>query len=349
MGKTQRKEYLDWLRVFAAFFVVLIHVAGQFFTTPPVTTFGWNTMNFFAGISRWAVNCFIMASGAIFLQRDLSIKTILKKYVVHILVVFYAWSFLFACLDVADGFTPIEAIKRFILGHYHMWFLPMMAGMYIVTPFLRKIRENETLVNYYLVVCFVTSFLLPHIIDVVGIFRPGIQAVIRSLLQSFDIHLAAGYTGVFLLGYVLDTREISVKQEKMIYTLGIFGGFIGTVVLTSLTSIYQGSVSWIFYQNYALCVVMQTTAVFVWMKKHATTTFAQIGKKIPVTTISKYGLTIYVGHCFILERFQMWANFTVLSLPSILSIPLLTIVVYLLTLGLAHILHKIPIVKDWMV
>ena len=45
-----------------------------------VNTYEWQTMNFFNSISRWGIMIFIMISGALFLNRDIFISSLLIGY-----------------------------------------------------------------------------------------------------------------------------------------------------------------------------------------------------------------------------------------------------------------------------
>ena len=37
------------------------------------------------------------------------------------------------------------------MGSYHMWFLYMIASMYLLTPILQKVTESDQLTRYFMV------------------------------------------------------------------------------------------------------------------------------------------------------------------------------------------------------
>ena len=60
--------YFDFLRIFATLAVMVLHVAAQNWYSTSVSSFEWQTFNFFNSIVRWGVPIFVMISGALFLN-----------------------------------------------------------------------------------------------------------------------------------------------------------------------------------------------------------------------------------------------------------------------------------------
>ena len=61
--------YFDFLRIFATFAVMVLHVAGQNWNGTSVPSFEWQTFNLFHSITRFGVPIFVMISGALFLNK----------------------------------------------------------------------------------------------------------------------------------------------------------------------------------------------------------------------------------------------------------------------------------------
>lgn len=51
---------LDYLRVFATFAVMILHIAGSNWYTTDVNGIEWQTFNFYDSIVRWSVPVFVM-------------------------------------------------------------------------------------------------------------------------------------------------------------------------------------------------------------------------------------------------------------------------------------------------
>lgn len=135
-----RTVYFDCLRVFATFGVMILHIAAQNFYSSDVGGREWQVFNFFDSIFRWSVPAFVMISGALFLSRDIPIRKIYSKYVLRIVIAFFVWSAIYAAFESGSIF---DRILTLIHGHYHMWFLFMIATTYMCIPFIKPIVENN--------------------------------------------------------------------------------------------------------------------------------------------------------------------------------------------------------------
>lgn len=62
----KRITYLDYLKVFATFAVIILHVVAQNWYITDVNSFGWKTLNVYSSMVRWAVPVFVMISGSLF-------------------------------------------------------------------------------------------------------------------------------------------------------------------------------------------------------------------------------------------------------------------------------------------
>lgn len=88
LAKKQRIIYFDVLRIAATLGVMLLHISSQNWSVTNVTSFQWQTFNFFDSIVRWTVPIFVMISGALFLDRDISIGKIFKNNIFRIITAF---------------------------------------------------------------------------------------------------------------------------------------------------------------------------------------------------------------------------------------------------------------------
>lgn len=143
----QRKDrivYLDVLRCLACLAVVLLHSSSAYATD----TFG--TANFYGGniigsLTRFAVPVFVMVSGALMLDenRETNGKKLLRRFI-RLGVFFVFWSIAYAVLFqlliplLEKREISVSALLLALInGHYHLWFIPMILGLYAITPLLR--------------------------------------------------------------------------------------------------------------------------------------------------------------------------------------------------------------------
>lgn len=141
----QRRWYLDILRIVSMAAVVVIHTAAFYFLRLDPGTPNWLVSEFWDGCMRWAVPVFVMISGALFLDpyKEMSIKKLYTSNIFRVVLIILFWGFVYACVggipEVPTWSKMISFVETWLMGHYHMWFLYMIAGLYMVTPLLRAI------------------------------------------------------------------------------------------------------------------------------------------------------------------------------------------------------------------
>lgn len=140
-GKNSRIAYLDILRIIAIFGVITQHVCAPGYLLL-LGTHNWYIYSIGEG-QKWAVPLFVMISGAIFLnpKKNISIKNILKKYIPRLLFAYLFWLVVYALI------APTWSVP-----YYHLWFLPMLIGVYLLIPITRKIASDERVLQYAVVV-----------------------------------------------------------------------------------------------------------------------------------------------------------------------------------------------------
>ncbi|MBR2661951.1 MAG: acyltransferase family protein [Clostridia bacterium] len=172
-NERSRIIYFDVLRIMAIFFVVVLHVSAENWYDTDINSFEWRMMNLFDGISRWGVPIFVMISGALFLDRNITMKQLYGKYILRLALSFVVWSFGYAVVWYAMGKDRSIAsfVSSFIKGHYHLWFIYMIIGLYIITPMLNRIVSDEKLLRYFLILSFVFAIVIPEIISIITTFN----------------------------------------------------------------------------------------------------------------------------------------------------------------------------------
>ena len=160
----QRIIYFDVLRIVAVFAVVVLHVCSRRFIVAFPST-EWEVLNVYDSLTRWGVPVFVMISGALFLdeKKDFSIKRLYRKNVVHIICAFGCWSFVSQLTKIDSHTTVVSFVQGCIEGPFHLWFLKMLLGLYVVVPILRRVVQDRKTELYFLMIALLTAFLLPLI------------------------------------------------------------------------------------------------------------------------------------------------------------------------------------------
>ena len=174
-----------------------------------------------------------MISGLFFLAGTQSLRQILRKNVLRIVTAFVFWSALYAAYAYFfNKCARSTAVTLFFSGHYHMWFLFMIVGLYLIVPLLRPIAQNETLLRYFLLLALVFNFLLPQLGALLSLFSWPLYSSYLSLSGMLYYHFTLGFAAYFMLGRYLSRKELSPKAARWCYALGV-AGLIVTVVMTS--------------------------------------------------------------------------------------------------------------------
>ena len=353
----KRKVYCDYLRLVATFAVVFIHVAASNWSNVDVNGIQWQVFNIYDSLVRWGVPIFVMISGALFLNRDVPIKNIYSKYVLRMVIAFVSWSLFYAILTT-DTFQHglIYSLKSHIgtlvTGHYHMWFVLMIIGLYMCIPFMKKIVSDETVMKYFLKLSFIFAFLIPWVLKIVNDFVGSNNSMIQKMVTTIDSNLmnmgmsmVLGYSFYFILGYYLDRIEIKKDVQVMIYVAGILG-FIFTVVADAGLSIKTQVANSNYYGNFEVNVLLEVIAVHTLFKYH---TFQNEKVNQFVVVLSKFGFGAYLIHTFIIESMAAILRFDTLSMNAWISVPLISIIVFGVSMGISAVLNHIPVIKKYCV
>ena len=150
-----RIDYFDYLKLLCSFCVILIHVCAEYTNKCNINSYKWKISYYYNGFSRFSVPNFFMISGALFLNRDLSFKKIVNKYIKRIYIHLLLWSIIYSLINIRLKKLNIKKkIFQIIKGHYHLWYLFSTMGLYIISPFFREITKNKKLLESFLIIYF---------------------------------------------------------------------------------------------------------------------------------------------------------------------------------------------------
>lgn len=340
--------YAEALRVAAMLAVVVVHVAAKSWYRTGVETLDWKVLNVYDSLFRWCVPVFVMLSGMFMLDpaRRLSLRSLYGRNILRMATAFVFWSAIYIAYDAVSGtqviaFDPATRAAlahKFFFGRYHLWFLFLITGLYVVTPVMQVMAANRRATEYFLVLAVVFGALLPSLSQV-----PGTAEFVRWM-GKFSIQLPLGYAGYYLAGYYLRVREIGVRARRGIYALGMLG-FLCTAVFTDLLSVQAGKPSGVLYGYLMPNVLLSSVAVFVFFKY-------EIGR-IPwrdrsrrwLCRLSAQVFGIYLVH----DLFNQWfwkIGFCGTSFHPVLAVPVVSAAVFAGSLLAVLLLGRIPGLKN---
>lgn len=302
-GVLQKRNYsLDVMRIVAVFAVVMIHCSGSFVANYSPVTIEFVIGNLLNSISRIGVPLFLMISGSLFLDehKEITVKNILSKNVKSMAIITLVWAVIYAmAYKVALPFLRNEAvdiknvIEGIATGHYHMWYLYMIMGIYLITPFLKKFvcEKNKELVLLFIIISFCAQFLAP-VINAMSALGMNLS-FINSWIEQFNLGFFNGYITYYLAGWYI--VHIGIKQKwltNLIYLLGAMA-LVSIIVFVQFTGDRSNA-----YANIGAPVFIYSVSVFLALNNIKWKFKENTNKK--VVELSKLTFGVYIIHVMVL-------------------------------------------------
>lgn len=339
----KRNHALDITRIIAVLAVVMIHCSGIFVENykPQMNEFVFG--NLFNSIARVGVPLFLMVSGSLFLDenKEITLKNIISKNVKSIAIVTIVWAFIYAIIH--NVFFPLltggnisikDTFVNIMNGHYHMWYLYMIIGIYIITPILKKIvcKENKEIILFLIIVLFVVQFLLPTI------EKTCIQwldiSFIMTWIDKFHLAFFDGYITYYLVGWYIVHVGIKQKHLKFIYFIGLLS-LMFIVFYVQFTGNYKNA-----YENIGVPVFVYSISIFIALN-NIKFNLKEKTMKI-IGSLSKLTFGVYIVHALVLDLFK---NLFPYNKYCILYIFVCFVTVSFVSFTCAYVISKISLIK----
>lgn len=338
----ERITKYDVLRVVASFSIVMLHVSASYWSVVDVHGREFLVMTIYNSLTRFAVPVFFMLSG-LFLVSPRRGNVALGKRILKLLVLFYVWSAFYAfqgvAIDALRGEFSMEvweaSVQRFIFGHIHMWFIQMLLGFYILIPVARQICAKKEVLRYYLILWAAFRFIVPCMTEMFHLYT------IQARIDSLGMDTLAGNFGYFLLGHYLDITDIRKEFRRGIYAIGIVAVSL-TVFLTVRDCTESGTYVESWFSPAALNILVMSVAIFTGFKYCKV--FDKMDKSYVWNKLSGYTFFVYMFHMFVIEKLNL-IGITTVSFPAVISIPVLTVFTFMVSLLGAFVADHIPVVK----
>lgn len=332
----------DILRVVASFSIVLLHVSASYWSVVDVHSREFLVMTIYNSFTRFAVPVFFMLSGLFLVSPDRENSGPWKR-ILRLLILFYVWSAFYAfqgvAVDALNGKFSMEvwraSVERFIFGHVHMWFIQILLGFYILIPVARQICAKKEIVKYYLILWIVFRFFFPYLTDYFHWYT------LQARIGSLGMDILAGNFGYFLLGYYLNETDIRKEARWLIYVMGL--GSVGvTAFFTVRDCITSGTYVESWFSPASPNVLIMSTAIFICFKYCKV--FEMAKRTLIWEKLSGYTYFVYMFHMFVIEKLNL-IGITTVSFPAMISIPVLTIFTFIVSLLGAFVVDHIPIAR----
>lgn len=299
----------------------------------------WLIGDFYNALVRFGVPVFVMISGALLLHREYELTDFLKRRLSRLLWPFLLWSFIYIAYTWYDEeivysdhvWTNVRTVLHQLKygAYYHMWYIYMLAGLYLFIPVISKFVRNASgkEIRYFLLVWYaVTAFSQPYL----SRFQPLI-----------DVHYFIGYAGYLVLGHYLAFKELpeeGIKGPLIIYFLLCL---VSITVGTYFLSENAKGLTTVMYEPLGPFIVLYASGIFLLAR---VSVFKLPEVLIKLRAIAGgLSLGIYLCHALFLTLLDgQGINYKLCN--PIFSIPLTAVMCFLLSSFLVFIISKIPVI-----
>jgi surface polysaccharide O-acyltransferase-like enzyme len=331
----QRNPIYDLLRIAAIFFVVWLHVsAAAVIPDAALERPGWLTANLMASFSRWCVPAFVLLSGALLLNRPLhdDPRAFYRARFTRILLPLFFWTFFYILwiflnqrsIDFTSLWQPLLQGR----AYYHLWFIYMMAGLYLAAPLISLLLARIQPARQPWLIALILS----------GGF---LEIILRRSLGGSEMlfpFLWLPYTGYFILGNWLAKHE--PRFSGSVYAAAFVLGCLSTASIASLMLTH--GLEWdLVYEYFSPTVALAAAAAFRWSQCLKPVRLEKFSTHL--ASLAELAFGVYLIHPIFLDLFLKF-GLRVDSLPLLL-IPLVSAAVFALSLGLAALLVAHPRLK----
>lgn len=319
-----REKNLDLLRILLSFMVVTVHVSGVYIAANINNPNLYFTIgNFYDSLSRVSVPTFVMLSGAFLLDNPQNKNYIFfyKKTFRNIILPTLIWSIIyFLCLSMITISksilinTPLDFlphIKSFLLGkpYYHMWYMYMIIGIYLITPALINLKnefgDNNT------IKLGILFLILGFIVNI----------VIDDLFWMINFII---YIGYFLLGYII--KKYATKNNiKALKSFIIW--FLSSLIIFGLTEIiirnnFLDNRFFYFYEFLSPFVIIGSLGLFTFFTNMKTI-------NLDLNKIAKHTFNIYIIHAGLVTLITIIIDIT--KFNPLWCVPFLSTLIFMLS------------------
>ena len=350
---SKRETNYDLLRIVSTIAVIMIHVSaiyknaitdnrifGEEYSNHILAIIIYNTL------SRFAVPCFMMISGAFLLsdKRNGNYKHFYKKAFYNIgvtTIIFSVLYFIFSeSIILARVILKGESIRDIILPiqdvlkgspYYHMWYMYTLLVVYIFIPVIVKIMHDMTEQT------FQTLCLL-------SLFVTTISGWMSSFEVNWSVAKAICYMGYIMAGYQIRVHFASKKNNKKAVVCILFGIVVEVLLACvqyghSINGIAEIDEKYSLIGNFNPLIVVSAVLIFMG--------FSQLDFHInKINNAASKTFLIYLFHAGVITLLTpIIKKIESLSFDCRLVIPFFVVIVFFISLLLSDlyilVTHKI--------
>ena len=191
---TKRLVWADIARVLAIYLVIVVHTESS----PQV-------------LPMLGVPIFVMLSGALLLGKSENYSEFWSKRLVRLLRPWIFWALVISIFDIFVNKTSFNLLFSYFRSNFiTIWFLPMIFGLYLLTPALRIFVKYAKARDLWIVIAlwFLTISVLPFFRNTSAFPLFSDNGFVRQVMQ---------FLGYYLLGYAITKQKQGGKMAGLLF------------------------------------------------------------------------------------------------------------------------------------
>jgi surface polysaccharide O-acyltransferase-like enzyme len=341
-GTPRSLAWIDAARVAAIVAVIVIHVVSPLVTSradPPSWWFG----NVVDSAARWSVPLFVMISGALLLRSDLADEPVrfYRRRLARILPPLIAWTVIYLVYGYLSADNPQtlrEAVAYVAAGrpYFHLYFLYLIAGLYLVAPFLRPVVAQS---SSRVLGIAVLVFLALGIADSLALRWFGTGGA--NAATRFVPYVGYFLAGAWLVGLVPTRGRIGASALTVVLGIGVTA--VGTNLLIDRFGFGRGLYLYEYLSLTTVPVSLAIFGLFLW----SAPTMDRLAARIPgrgLSIVAASTLGIYVIHPLVMAGLgTLGLRARAFFFP--LAVPATLLAAFAVSLLIVLVLQRIPFVR----
>ena len=342
-----RKIYYDLIRIIACYLVIANHTVWMLDSFGNLNIVKWTISNMIFFICKISVPLFIMLSGTLLLGKEEGYRDLLQKRILKMIGIIIIWSIIYATyykksmLSIGEIYDNLKYIIKEPMS-IHFWYIYMLIGLYVMTPFIRKMIKNFTDKDFkvFLFIWIIYSTLIPFV------------RTFKSVEYSyyFSIPLFSGYIGYYIAGYYLD--KINIDKNISIRSIVMFIIGLGlNIGVTLILSKKNGYTSRDLDNVLMFPIMVMSFTIFILIKKIGNKLNYILNKenvKNIILSISSKTFGIYLVHLIIndmLNKSVVGSYIFNSSISIILQFFIYDLLLFIICYLIIFIIQKLPILN----
>jgi len=339
----------DLIRSLAMIAVIFIHVlSNKQSAIASSSQFNWWVNNIIVIGLRWSVPIFIMLSGALIIRphQTQNLKLFFKKRLTRVIIplifwviIYYFWHLHRHTLVSLGNY--LSQIFIFGLPYYHLYFIYIILGLYLVTPIINIFLKNTNRKQQiYSAILLMILAIISNFFDLW--FRNGWENNLGNTISYF-----VPYLGYFILGYILREIKLNKKQINLAWAGYFVSVFIGSIATYFLMNQYGYTNRGLIFNDYlSITTVISALSLYLLINTIHLSNW-QISQHKFIKNLAQMSLGVYLIHPIIIDIFEynfqnnLSLKYSELIINFGFKIPFTIIISYLII----QIISKVPILK----